>query len=219
MRNRQLEMKIELLKEFIGEWIEFRDFLKGVLKDKTIAIGDGEEKRFLEIKSQVARKYQGLSHVLAKDFIADGRLMDIVSHAVSLESMAGTSDMQFRKIENDWHLSYIHLNELLGNLESERDRIAKVSRIKIALGQFAAGLRRLCRRLVKIVVILILLALAGLVGSYFLPGGQNKDKGLVNYLVTTVKETIFQKGKTPKGEGNNKATKGPKQQEINPNGE
>ncbi len=216
MRNRQLERKIELLKEFIGEWIEFRDFLKGVLKDKTIAIEAEEEKRFLEIKSRVARKYQGLAHVLEKDFIPDGRLMDIVSHAVSLESMTGTSDMQFRKIENDWHLSYIHLNELLGKLESERDRIAKVSRTKIVLTHFVCGVRRLCLWIVKLVVILILLAMAGLVGSYFLKGGENKDKGLVNYLVTTVKETIFQRGKTSKSEGNGKAAEGSKQQEINP---
>ena len=194
MRDRKLERKIELLKKFIEEWIEFRDFLRDALNDKTISVE--EEKEFLEIKSRVTRKYQGLMQVLEKDFTPDERLMDIISHAVSLESMAGTSGMQFREIDSDWHLSYIHLNKLLGNLESERDWLARVSGAKVILGRFTGGVRGLCRGVVKLVLVLFLLVMAGLVGSYYLPGGKNKEEGLVNYLVTTVKSLVMTNDKT-----------------------
>ncbi len=189
MRNRALERKIELLKEFIAEWVAFRDFLKEALKDKNISAE--EEKKFLEIKSIITRKYQGLAQSLEKDFSPDERLVDIVSHAVSLEGMAGTSDMQFRKIENDWHLSYIHLNELLGNLESKRDHMAKVSGIKIAFSHLSGGARGLCRLVVKIIIVFIILIIIGLIGTYFLGGAENREKGLVNYLTTTVRVMIF----------------------------
>ncbi len=189
MRNKSLEGKIELLKEFIEEWIGFRDFLREALKDETISAE--EEKEFLEIKSLIARKYQGLTRILEKDFVPDERLMDIISHAVSLEGLTETSGMQFRKIENDWHLSYIHLNKLLGNLESEKDRLAGVSGVKVAFSDFARGVRGLCRGVVKAVLILILLVSMGLVGSFFLAGEEKREEGLVNYLVTTVKGLIF----------------------------
>ncbi len=181
-----LERKIELLKEFIEEWVEFRDFLKGALKDKTLSAE--EEKKFLEIKSLVTRKYQGLIQVLGGEEPPDDRLMDIVSHAVSLESLGGTSDIQFRKIENDWHLSYIHLNELLGSLESERDQLVEVSRVKTILSRFAGGVGGLCRGVVKAVLVLVILVIVGLIGSYFLLGEENES--LVNYLVTTVKGVV-----------------------------
>ncbi|NOX97044.1 MAG: hypothetical protein GXO98_03080 [Nitrospirae bacterium] len=197
MRDKKLERKIETLREFIKEWIRFRDFLKGALKDKNTS-AEGE-KQFLEIKSLIARKYQGLTQDLGEDFLPDKRLMDIISHVVSLESMAGASDMQFRKVENDWHLTYIDLNKLLGNLESERDRIAHVSGIKKALNCFAGGVGSLCRGVVKVVLVLIVLAIAGLIGSYFISGDEIKKKGLVNYLVTTVKEIIPEKVQSEEG--------------------
>lgn len=197
MRDRKLERKIEALKEFIQEWIGFRDFLKEALKDKTISAE--KEKEFLEIKSLIARKHQGLAQVLEAEMVLsfNEELMDIVSHAVSLESMAGTSDIQFRKIENDWHLSYINLNKLLGRLETEKDQLAKISGVKVSLSRFVEGVRRLCRGGVKLVLVLVLLGIIGLVGSYFLQ--ENKEEGLVNYLVTTVKGIIFRGGESEGG--------------------
>lgn len=189
MRNKSLERKIELLKEFIEEWMGFKDFLRGALKDK--AILPEEEKKFLAIKSLITRKYQGLTLILGKDFVPDDRLLDIISHAVSLEGLTGTSDIQFRKIENDWHLSYIHLNKLLGNLESEKDRLAKVSGIKVVFNHFIFGVRGFCRGLIKATLILILLTGMGLVGSFFLAGEEKREEGLINYLVATVRGIIF----------------------------
>lgn len=197
MRDKKLERKIEVLREFIEEWIRFRDFLKGALKDKNTSV-EGE-KQFLEIKSLIARKYQGLTHDLGEDFLPDKRLMDIISHAVSLESMAGASDMQFRKVENDWHLTYIDLNKLLGNLESELNRIAQVSGMRKALNCFAGGVGSLCRGVIKVILVLIVLAIAGFIGSYFISGNEVRNKGFVNYLVTTVKEIIPEKVQREEG--------------------
>ncbi len=188
MKDKKLEGKIELLKEFIEGWVGFRDFLKDGLRNKTLS-AEGE-REFLEIKSRVTRKYQTLTQALEEDFISDERLMDIISHAVSLESVTGTSGLQFRKIENDWHLSYINLNKLLGILESKRDRLANVSGTKVALGHFAGGVRSLCWGVVKVVLVSIVLAIVGLIGSYFLVEDEKREEGLVNYLVTTVRVFI-----------------------------
>lgn len=195
MRNKKLERKIALLKEFIDEWIRFRDFLKGALKDGKVSAE--EERKFLEIKSLIARKYQGLGQTLGEEFSPDNRITEIISQAVSLEGLAGTSGMKFGKIENDWHQSYIRLNEFLGGLESQRDQIAKISRMSL----FFSGLSRagggLLRGVVKFILVLILLFIILLFGSYFLAGEEAKKNGLPSYLITTVKDWIGVADKEP----------------------
>ncbi|MCK4262123.1 hypothetical protein KAU86_00095 [bacterium] len=186
MRNKKLERKIVLLKEFIDEWIRFRDFLKGDLKDSEVSAE--EERKFLEIKSLIARKYQGLVQALGEEFSPDNRITEIISQAVSLEGLAGTSGMRFGKIENDWHQSYIRLNEFLGGLESQRDQIAKISRVSLIFGGLSRAVRGLLRGVIKLILVLVLLTIIGLFGSYFLAGEEAKEKGLVGYVITTVKD-------------------------------
>ncbi len=188
MKDKGLERKIALLIEFIDEWIGFRDFLKGALRDGKISAE--EERKFLEIKSLIARKYQGLGQTLGEEFSPDNRVTEIISQAVSLEGMAGTSGMKFAKIENDWHQSYIRLNEFLGGLESQRDQIAKISRASIFFGGLSKGARGLLRGVIKLILVLALLFIILLFGSYFLAGEEAKEKGLVSYVITTVKDWI-----------------------------
>ncbi|MCD5390514.1 hypothetical protein LR007_01405 [candidate division NPL-UPA2 bacterium] len=189
MRNKKLERKIALLNEFIDEWIRFRDFLKGALKDGKVSAE--EERKFMEIKSLIARKYQGLGQTLGEEFSPDNRITEIISQAVSLEGLAGTSGMKFGKIENDWHQSYIRLNEFLGGLESQRDEIAKISRMSLFFGGLSKMGRGLIRGVIKLILILVILFIMCLVGSYyFLADEEAKEEGLVNYLTTTVKDWI-----------------------------
>ncbi len=190
MRDKALERKIELLREFIGEWVKFRDFLTSSLKAGKVSAED--ERKFLELKSLIARKHQGLMQTLGEEFPPDQRLMDIISHAVSLESLVGTSGMQFRKIENDWHLSYIHLNEVLGTLETKREVMAKISRAQLVLGSLSRRARGLIRVMAKVVIIIVALAIVVfvMVGYFFGDEREVKRKGRINYVVTTVKGWI-----------------------------
>lgn len=190
MRDKGLERKIAQLKEFIDEWIRFRDFLKGAVKDGKVSTE--EERKFLEIKSLIARKYQGLGQALGEEFSPDNRVTEIISQSVSLEGMAGASGMKFAKIENDWHQSYIRLSEFLGGLESQRDQIARISRMQLVLD----GLwRRFLRGLVKVVMIIVLLVFVRLAGCYYLADEETRKEGPGNYAVKTAKGWV----KTAKG--------------------
>ncbi len=166
MRDRRLEERIKLLKEFINDWVRFRSFLKIGAAGKS---SPEREEEFMKLKSLIARKYQHLTTLMGESFSPDERLMRLVSRVTSLKAVAETApDTGQRSIEDEWHFSYIRLNEDLGDMEGERAKLAKVSRIGIILSQMRAPMGRFLKSCGKAIVILLIGAIIIFVGSYFL---------------------------------------------------
>ena len=166
MRDSRLEERIKLLKEFINEWVRFRSFLKIGAAGKA---SPEREEEFMKLKSLIARKYQHLTNLMGESFSADERLMKVVSRVASLKAVAETApDTGQRSIEDEWHSSYIRLNENLGDMEGERAKLAKVSRIGVILSQMRAPTGRFLKSFGKAVFIFLIVATILFVGSYFL---------------------------------------------------
>ncbi|MCK5595612.1 hypothetical protein KAI19_05485, partial [bacterium] len=107
---------------------------------------------FMESKSHLARKYESISGVLEKQYSPDNKISSILSQSVSLSNLAA-SDMQSRKLENDWHVSYIFLNKRLGGLEGKRDDLAKISMLTTVI------IPKIKRSLIKFFIVVILAAI------------------------------------------------------------
>jgi hypothetical protein len=131
MISKELENRIRKTKDFAELWMKFRDMYIEATKKEVVT--PEEEKSFLETKSLIARKYQALVDILKLKPTEEDRTLDVVSGVLSLKSLSTLSDMQTRKIESDWQSSYILLNKVLGHLESEKESLARVSRIKIIM--------------------------------------------------------------------------------------
>ncbi len=151
MRDRKLEADIIALKEFIQMWITFGDFLKQG-EEKSTSIGAEKKQGCMESKSHLARKYESISGVLEKQYSPDNKISSILSQSVSLSNLAA-SDMQSRKLENDWHVSYIFLNKRLGGLEGKRDDLAKISMLTTVI------IPKIKRSLIKFFIVVILAAI------------------------------------------------------------
>ena len=108
MKNKKLEEDIKELQEFIDLWVSFKDQFHTAYQNKETTPED--EKKFLETKSFIARKIEGINQRFHNP---DDKAMGIISQVVSLDSAAKMSDMQLKKIENDWHISYINFNTIL----------------------------------------------------------------------------------------------------------
>jgi hypothetical protein len=115
-------------KEFIELWKKFNQIYKEAM-GKT-AITEEEEDLFLETKSIVARKFQTLVDSLAIERSTIDRTYDVINQILSLRSISTLSEECLRKINNDWHQSYISLNRLLGHLEAQKDSSSEKGRIK-----------------------------------------------------------------------------------------
>ena len=173
MRDRKVEADIVALKEFIQLWITFGDFLKQS-REKSASIDAGKKQEFMESKSLLARKYESISSVIEKQYSPDNKISNILSQSVSLDNIAA-SDMQSRKLENDWHVSYIFLNKRLGGLEGKRDDLAKVSTLMTVI------IPKIKRKLIKLSIFVILAAILT-AGAY------------IGYRVLFVKTVVVESG-------------------------
>jgi len=127
MRDKKLERNIEGVKQFISMWQDFSAFLN--LPPET-EVSEEEEKKFMEIKSAIARKCQQLQEEIEEGFPVEGKIIDILSQSPTLGSIL-RQPMHLKKLQNDWHSAYISINKLLGSLEAKREALAKVSRVKM----------------------------------------------------------------------------------------
>jgi len=175
MRDRKLEADIIALGEFIQLWVAFGDLLKQG-GEKLASKDAGKEQEFMESKSLLARKYESIIGILEGQYSPDNKISSILSQSVSLSNIAA-SDMQSRKLENDWHVSYIFLNKRLGGLEGQRKELAKIS----ALGTII--MPKIKRGLIKFFIFVILIAVLT-AGAY------------VGYRVLFVKAVVEPKVKT-----------------------
>ena len=155
MKDKRLEKKIKLLKEFMELWIKFHDLYKTALSKQSIS--PEEEKNFLETKSLIARKYQMLKDFLGIEPQTDDRTFDVISQVLSLESVSTISDLGIKKIESDWHNSYIQLNKLLGELESKTEDLKSINTFVIFL-----------RKLFVNPVVNMLLLIAFIIAVYYI---------------------------------------------------
>ena len=127
MVDKELELKIKRVKEFMQLWIKFHEMYKSSISRETVS--PDAEKTFLDTKSLIARKYQALKDLLGIASSYDDKTFDVISQVLSLKSVSAISDLSLHKIEKDWHNSYIQLNKLLGELEGKQESLRRVSRI------------------------------------------------------------------------------------------
>ena len=158
MVDKDLELKIKKVKEFMELWVKFHDMYKDALSHETIT--PEEEKNFLETKSLIARKYQALIEHLGIDRPYDDKTFDVISQLLSLKSVAAISDLSLNKIEYDWHNSYVLLNKLLGELEARQETLRKVSKV----GLFAKEL--LSNPIVNLILAILIIITVYLIVTY-----------------------------------------------------
>jgi hypothetical protein len=130
----KLEKNIEGTRIFMDLWVKFYDQLVSARKREQA--GAKDEADFLAVKSELARRHKVLQQGLGADYGLDPNTMNIVSQAISLDSIQSSSDVAMKKLENEWHRAYIAINETLGALENKREEMAAVTSFGAAMGNF-----------------------------------------------------------------------------------
>jgi hypothetical protein len=149
----KLEKNLELTRIFMDLWVKFYDLLISARKREQTDPKD--EADFLAVKSELARRHKVLQRTLGEDYGLDANTMNIVSQAISLDSVRSSSEVAMKKLENEWHRAYIAINETLGALENKREELAKVTPIQAALQNFQKNV--LGNKNVMVLVIIIVI--------------------------------------------------------------
>jgi len=123
MVDKQLKSNIKKTKDFTTLWVKFHDHYKSATKKN--AITQEEESLFLETKSLITDKYKALKDSLRLNSSGDDEVRDVISHVLSLKSMAAMSDKASERLENSWRHSHVFLNKILKDLEGQNRQLAK----------------------------------------------------------------------------------------------
>lgn len=163
----EINRRVNMVREFMNDWLLFNQILSaypspGVNKAQL-------ENRFLKIKSKLAREHNVLKVAIGEDYTIDAGTMQIVSGATNLETIYSQSEVAVKKLQGEWHRSFISINETLGQIEDKKARaeagekisLEKQSAIKTGGGMSGGAVKNM------IIAVVIIAAIAGFLMSPF----------------------------------------------------
>ena len=168
----ELTRRVNMVREFMNDWLLFNQILSaypspGVNKAQL-------ENQFLKIKSKLAREHNVLKVALQDDYGIDSNTMHIVSGATNLETIYSQSEVAVKKLQGEWHKSFISINETLGQIEDKKSRAEAgekmdLSAHKVQMGGGGGGMSDGAKRNLIIAVVVI----AGLAAFLLSPFGES----------------------------------------------
>ena len=120
MPVQSLKSKINRTLELVELWKQYRELFGKAIQGGTV--GPEEESKFLELKSQIARRHQALIEVAGSKDLPDIRTLDVITRVNSLARLATLSELERDQIETGWNTTFVKLNQFLGTLEAVQER-------------------------------------------------------------------------------------------------
>lgn len=124
-----LDGYIARTRDFMNDWLRFNQLLGAYTQPSVNRLQ--LETHFLQLKSKLARDHRVLSDRLGPDCKFTLDVINIISSATSLESIFAQSDVAVKKLQSEWHRSFITVNETLGNLEDKHKRAEAGERVNV----------------------------------------------------------------------------------------
>lgn len=156
MKDRILDRRVSDLQELIELWDRFHRMIESASKGASFT--EEHEREFLNIKSSIARKFQGIADKFERKTFPEEELTNVLSEAISLKQASKMSSFTVGQLENTWHRVYISLNKIVGHLESEREALAKLSGVRYGVGRVFRN------KLFVFLLVIAILAAAGFFG-------------------------------------------------------
>jgi hypothetical protein len=161
MIDPNLERRLADCRQLLELWRLFHDFFAIAVKGEDIT--STKEAQFLEIKSRIAMLHDSFIESLSHDQSIGQNVLAIVSRSITLKHINRMSNAEIKKIEIEWHESYLLLNETIGLLEEQRQELENVTAFSYEIVNIRKKIGYYVNRFVhstytKVVVILAVLA-------------------------------------------------------------
>ncbi|MCX7019138.1 MAG: hypothetical protein NTY46_09155 [Candidatus Sumerlaeota bacterium] len=140
MVDPELERQYSDCKELMALWLEFHDFfVMGVKGDN---ITHDKEEQFLEIKSKIAMLHDSFIEAITHDQNIGQEVLNVVMRTITLKHLSRQNEADKRKMEIEWHESYLLLNETIGTLEDKRVELSHVNETQYKTKQALGHMRQ-----------------------------------------------------------------------------
>lgn len=167
MTVQEIEEEMEEIKMLMRIWNDFYRILTTVFYH-----GDPEARRkldpeFQKIKTIVAEHHAHLMSLIKKDLHIGQSVLTTVKRTISLDGFASLSPIEVNKTLIEWHDANILLNETLGSLECERDKILRKREEKVPRPPLHKRIAAYMESpAVKLVVFLVVVGIVGSIVHY-----------------------------------------------------
>lgn len=106
-------------------WRQFHEFFSMAVKGDNLT--HENEEAFLDLKSQIAMLHDSFMEALTRDHNIGQEVLGIISRTITLKHLNRQSVADIKKMEIEWHESYLLLNDTIGYLEEKRSELATMS--------------------------------------------------------------------------------------------
>lgn len=110
--------------QLMSLWRKYHDYFKVAVAGREIT--PEREHEFITIKSHIAMLHDIFMDCLEHDQNIGQNILSIVTRSITLKHIHRMSTAEIKKIELEWHESYLLLNETIGVLEDKRNQFADV---------------------------------------------------------------------------------------------
>jgi len=111
----RLEECLAGIKSFFPIWLEYHLAFRRAYLGEPVTVE--QEARFLQLKSDVARRHQYLFDQLGRDYVDGAYITDLLRSTINLEKVAKTQSTNYYKIENNWHRFYMNLQDTVTSIQ------------------------------------------------------------------------------------------------------
>jgi len=120
-----VERRYAECRELLELWRSYHDFFKVAVAGESLTAD--REHEFITVKSRIAMLHDTFMDCLDRDQNIGQNILSIVTRSITLKHVHRLSTAEIKKIELEWHESYLLLNETLGILDDKRKRFATVT--------------------------------------------------------------------------------------------
>lgn len=122
-----LERRLVDCRSLLKLWTLFQMYFEAAIKGD--GINHDNEKKFLDLKSRIAMLHDTFVETVedgAQSAVAQG-MLDNVIRSITLKHINRLPSADIKKMQIEWHESYLLLNEVIGQLEEKQTAVAKIS--------------------------------------------------------------------------------------------
>lgn len=135
-----VERQFSDTKELLALWNTFHQFFTLGIKGENI--NPEKENQFLEVKSRIAMLHDSFMEALTTNQNIGQEVLNIITRAITLKHLGKLSTADTKKMEIEWHESYLLLNDTIAALEQKRRDLAEINETQYKAGIAAAGAKQ-----------------------------------------------------------------------------
>ncbi|MBN1903282.1 hypothetical protein JW926_18325 [Candidatus Sumerlaeota bacterium] len=140
MIDPDIERRYADCKELLDLWHRFHGYFGLAIKGDLKLITHEREAEFLNLKSRIAMLHDSFMESLKHDAEIGQHILTIIERSITLKHLSKVSLAEVKKMEIEWHESYLLLSETVASIEEKRQVLANVNPTKYKIDRFKSAL-------------------------------------------------------------------------------